>query len=90
MTSSRNRQQCATINDAPESRDAAIMASASRTLVAIGFSTSTCFPWRSNAIVCGAWSAFGVETTAASTSGSEASVSQSVVNLGMPCRSANT
>ena len=67
----------------PPSRDAAIIASHSATEVAIGFSTITCFPLRSNAIDCGAWSAFGVATTAASTSGSAASASQSVVTRGI-------
>src|SRR5207344_3253591 len=38
---------------------------------------------------CGACSAFGVDTTAASTSGSAASASQSVVTLAMPWRPAN-
>jgi hypothetical protein len=49
-TSARNRQQCATISDAPEASDASIIASHSATLVAIGFSTSTCLPAWSNAI----------------------------------------
>ena len=55
----------------------------------MGFSTITCFPLRSNAMACGAWSAFGVATTTASTSGSEASASQSVVTRGIAYRSAN-
>src|SRR6185369_14653348 len=65
------------------------MASHSVTETAIGFSTITCFPLRSKAIVCGAWSAFGVATTAASMSGSAASASQSVVTRGIAYRSAN-
>ena len=88
-TSSRNRQQWATIRNAPPSRDAAIISSHPATDVAMGFSTITCFPLRSNAADCGAWSALGVDTTAASISGSAASASQSVVTRGIPYRSAN-
>ena len=71
-TSAWNRQQCATISAAPDAREAAIIASHSATDVAIGFSTSTCFPASSAATVCGACRAFGVPTTTASTSGSVA------------------
>ena len=77
------------MSDAPVVRAASIIRSHSATEVAIGFSTITCFPLRSNATDCGAWSAFGVDTMAASTSGSAASASQSVVTRGIPWRSAN-
>jgi hypothetical protein len=83
-TSSRKRQQWATIRDALDSLEASIISSHSSTLIAIGFSTITCFPLRSSATVCGAWSAFGVATTAASTSWADTISWKSVVTLGMP------
>jgi hypothetical protein len=76
------------MRSAPEASAAAIISSASATVVDIGFSTSTCLPARSNAIACGACSALGVATTAASTAGSATSDSQPVVTSGIPYRPA--
>ena len=64
------------------------MASASATVRAIGFSTSTCLPASRKATAWAACRALGVPTTAASTPGSAARARQSVVVLGMAWRSA--
>ena len=67
---------------------ASSIASPSATVVAIGFSQSTCLPASSAAIDCRRAARSGVQTTTASTSGALTSARQSVVTRSMPCSAA--
>ena len=58
---------CPSINSLPERRDAATMASQSASVVAIGFSHSTCRPASSARMVASAWAMFALHTLTAST-----------------------
>ena len=89
ITSGWNRQQWATIREAPPRWDASIIASHASTETAIGFSTSTCLPASRNATDCSACSALGVATIAAWIASSSVRERQSVVTRGIAYRSAN-
>src|SRR6476661_4707817 len=89
ITSGWNRQQWATISEAPPRWEASIIASHSAMETAIGFSTSTCLPAPRKAIDCWEWSALGVAMMTAWIASPFVSARQSVVTRAIECRSAS-
>jgi len=68
LTSGKKRREWATMSFTPLRSAASIIRSHSATVVAMGFSTSTCLPWSAAHTVCLAWTPCGHTTATMSMS----------------------